>query len=191
MTLSSQLTTQWKDASLLDQRARQIHLFLFPDRRPIARLKLEEVLDGSLTLWREAERYVLVYLTPHEIKADGVAIVLSSLEEMASHGIAADQSLSNFLINIFAKRFEPGFLARLQFLSIPVETYEWSASDENQKETVLVKEIFPPSRGEIGKKLLVNGNAVISDVSYDPLTSEELAAFVQLGMDLRKIRLSP
>ena len=184
----SQLTTQWKDASPLDQRARQINLFLFSKRRPIARLKSDEISDASLTLWRENDYYVLVYLTPRDMKPEDVALILSSLEEMALHGISTDKSFSNLLINIFARKFQIGFISKLRFLSVLIQTYEWFVSDDNQKETILVKEITSPPREEHEKKMAVDKNEVVFEAPNDVLTSEELAAFVQLGMDLRKIR---
>ena len=76
----------------------------------------------------------------------------------------------------------------MRFLSLTVQTYEWFLSTGNQKETVLVKEVLPEKEKTVKTQI---GPSSLMDSSVDKLSSEELSAFVQLGMDLRRIRQNP
>jgi hypothetical protein len=188
-------TFHWKDASPLDQTVKQISSFLFPGWRCIGRLKSENVLDSSLTMWRDGNRCTLVYLTNQIMKAAHVVTILDFLEKAAAEGASNNQWISKLSVCLFALKFDSDFLSKLRFFSSPIQTYEWGVSCDDGKETVLVHEIGLSGRKEEKKAWTENGEESSKTPSsqplLQPLTSEELSAFVQLGMDLRKTRQAP
>lgn len=175
-----EFTSNWKDACALDLSAQQITTFLHPERKCIARLKLaQSPQDKSITLWTDSKACFLVFLTDQTLKEDAVIQIITSVERvMRQEAFSSDRWLASLSVNVFSTKFDLALLSKLRFLALRLQTYEWSISTRDGKETILVREV---------KYQKVDTNTV-SESFANPLSSEELSAFVQLGMDLRKIR---
>jgi hypothetical protein len=138
----------------------------------------------------------LVYLTEQVMKAAHIVTVLDLLEKAEAEAAFNDQWMSKLSVYWFALRFDFDFLSKLRFFSVPVQAYEWRVSRDDGKETVLVHEISYAHKKEEKKMEAENTErnfpgALSTQPLLQPLTSEELSAFVQLGMDLRKTRQAP
>ena len=192
MNSSSALTSGWKDATSFDQLARQITSFLFPNRRLIARFKSDSALP-SVTLWQEGSECFLAYLTDQSMREEHLTEILNVFSKIYDEGIvASDQPALRMAMSLFAAGFHPNFLSKLRFFAWPTQTYAWARSESDQKETVLVREVgHPIKQTPFKSESLRPGNGASENVRPEGLSSEELSAFVQLGMDLRKIRQAP
>ena len=181
-------TSGWKDATRLDQLARQLNTFLFPTRRLVARLNISDAAL-SVTLWREGNLCCLAYVTDRALAKESLSDVLVVFSRAYEEGmVAGEPAVKNVTMCLFSSDFHADFLARLWFFSWPIQTYEWSLGDVDQKETVLVKEVTWESKQLPVCSRSSDETARDESPQLAPLTSEELSAFVQLGMDLQKIR---
>ena len=182
------VSSSWKDASKLDELARQVSSFVFPKRRLVTRLR-SSLADLSVILWKEDNQYCLTYLTDQSIKAEHIGNVLDVFSALVDQmGFSLERVRASVFLSILAPAFESGFLSRLRFVSSKIEAHMWISSEVDQKEMVLLREVsLFPKPEENGKKLI--NNLESSDpLMAEQLTQEELSEFAQLGLDLRKIR---
>lgn len=185
----STFTFHWKDATPLDESAREIASFLFPEWKCMARLKSENVLDSSWTLWRDpANLCVLVYVTNNFMNAQDVLLMLNALEGVETQGGFDSRFMSTLSIHLFASGFEERFISKLRFLVNSVRTYEWLSRRKDQKEIVFVKERNGFVKPEPIRPQGVDTARPSSEFPLAPLSGEEITAFVELDQELRKTR---
>src|SRR3989338_4166973 len=116
MSGSAAFTSNWKDASALDQSIYQIASFLFPEWKAFARLRSSEISRLSLTLWRDGHQNHLIYLTSEEMRAEHLAGFLECLEQVADSGMfASDPKLAALAAALFAPKFEKNLLSKFRF----------------------------------------------------------------------------
>lgn len=183
------LTSGWKDASRLDGFVRQISLLLFPKRRLVARFKAVDQKMPSVTFWQEGKECCAVFLFDQTLKENHLYDIFKIFSSMEDEGlIIADSNRIRTTMEIFAPDFEYQFLSKLRFFSWQVRAYEWLLNQEDGKETILVQEVNAASKQILPKSTHVSGVTEFNGDTLEPISSEELSAFVELGIDLRKMR---
>ncbi len=192
MNTSGRLTSGWKEATRLDHLTRQVASFLFPSRRLIARLMTEGDAP-SVTLWKDGNQCCLVYLTDQALREENLADILRTLSVIYNEGIISnDSNSSRVLLNVFSPDLHLDFLSKLHFFSCPIQTYEWLFGENEKKEAILIQEVTAATKKPPPKDLsFPEGVKITEGERFEPISSEELSAFVELGMDLRKIRQTP